>query len=103
MTQMQVDDSLVIYINYDAGGWPQSFKEFRPVLYQEGNLFCCLLGPDQKIGIFGCGETKEEAIKDWDCDFNRRIKLAESHTHNINNEVTQFLLDSLATHKKDVW
>ena len=100
MKQMSVDDSLVVHLNYDREDLPQSVKEFRPILFQEGDAFCCLLGPDPRIGVFGCGQTKEEAIKDWDADFRQRIKDRKNPSR---NEVTQYILDTMATSKSKVW
>jgi len=46
----------------------------KPVIFQEGNPFCCLLGTDPQAGVFGCGDSLKEAIADWDQHLKERIK-----------------------------
>lgn len=81
-------------------GLPPAVKEFRPLVYQEGNAYCCVLGPNPQAGVAGCGSSPQDALMDWNEDFKRRIQ-NKANVH--RNEVTQFLLDSLAISKKDVW
>ena len=69
--KMKVEQSAIIRIDYDADDLPPTAKEYKPILFREGNLICCLLGTDPRSGIFGCGATLTEAIKDWDADFKR--------------------------------
>jgi hypothetical protein len=38
----------------------------KPVVFKEGDSFCCLLGPDPQTGIFGCGPTPKQALSDWE-------------------------------------
>jgi len=68
---MIVDKNAIIRIDYDADDLPATAKEYKPVLFREGNLICCMLGSDPRSGIFGCGSTLAEAIKDWDADLKR--------------------------------
>ncbi|MBN9383170.1 MAG: hypothetical protein J0H74_20610 [Chitinophagaceae bacterium] len=70
---MKVDKNAIIRIDYDADDLPPAAKEYKPVLFREGNLICCLLGSDPRSGIFGCGATLSEAIKDWDADLKRHM------------------------------
>lgn len=48
----------------------------RPVVFKEGNGYCCLLGPDPQTGVMGCGDTPEAAIADWDARL--RVHLANA-------------------------
>jgi len=68
---MEVNKNAIIRIDYDASDLPETAKELKPVLFREGNVICCLSGSDPRSGIFGCGSTLSEAIKDWDADFKR--------------------------------
>jgi hypothetical protein len=54
-----------IQVDYSAAGVPESVRNFRPDVYKDGDRYCCLLGNDSD-GIFGCGNTLEEAMKKWD-------------------------------------
>jgi len=68
---MKVDNNAIIRIDYDADDLPATAKQYKPILFREGSLICCLLGPDPRSGIFGCGPTLSEALKDWDADLKR--------------------------------
>lgn len=76
--KMKVDQNAIIRIDYDADDLPATAKAYKPVLFREGNLICCLLGNDPRDGIFGCGSTLSEAIKDWDADFKRHKTIPHS-------------------------
>jgi hypothetical protein len=47
-------------------GVPESVRDEIPLLYKDGNAWCCLLGTDFQIGVTGCGDTALEAMLDWD-------------------------------------
>jgi hypothetical protein len=98
MKQMQVPQSMLVDINYDDQSIPDSVREFRPAVYRDGDSFCVLLGEDPQAGIFGCGETKEQAIKDWDTHFSERV-----NAHAKDDDLLQYIEDSRRTSKKDVW
>jgi hypothetical protein len=100
MKQMEVDASRVIRLDYEAESLPKAVREFRPLVFQEGDLFCCVLGPNPQIGVFGCGATQEEAIKDWNEDLKRKIRDGAGRTQ---NEVTQYILDTMSLSKNDIW
>ncbi|WP_205512819.1 hypothetical protein [Longitalea arenae] len=99
MQQMHVPEEDIITIDFDAGDIPASVREFRPMVFREADRFCCILGPDPEIGIFGSGTSIEEALRDWDNDFKRRIQNLQP----AYNEVDQYLQDTLNTTKDKVW
>jgi hypothetical protein len=71
MEQMKITpDALIDYSQFSI---PKAVKALKPVLFQEGEGFCCLLGPDPQAGIFGCGETPEAAIADWNRHLSDRM------------------------------
>lgn len=39
---------------------------FRPTLMQDGNAFIAVLGEDLAVGIVGCGDTPDRAMRDFD-------------------------------------
>lgn len=61
---MKIDKSLIVPI--DNLKVPASVAALRPTLFKDGNSYCTILGPDPSIGIFGCGNTPEAALADWD-------------------------------------
>lgn len=48
------------YSRYD----PQTQK-LQPTVYRECTAFGALTGPDRETGIYGQGDTPDEAIKAW--------------------------------------
>lgn len=98
MKQMAVDENLVVNVDYESGSLSAAMRQFKPVLYREGEQFCCLLGPGPDTGIFACGATEDEAISRWDQAFKERLQ-----SRSDGDEVATFIRDTLATSKKDVW
>jgi hypothetical protein len=45
---------------------PQSIRDHMPIIFEDANAYCCMLGDDFAIGITGCGKTPKEAMLDWD-------------------------------------
>jgi hypothetical protein len=87
---MTIDKNAKIELNYNDPDLPTPVRQFKPVLFKEGNSFCMVLGPYPQEGVFGCGNTANQAIKDWEHHFNNEI---ENPTE--GNEMTRFILDSL--------
>jgi hypothetical protein len=57
----------LISIDYDSEEWPPSVRFFKPTMYiEDEKTYCCILGPDPEVGIFGCGPTPLEAAMSWD-------------------------------------
>src|ERR1700712_3708672 len=73
MKQMQVPESMIVLVDFEDKNIPAAAREFKPVMYHDGESYCCLLGEDPQVGIFGCGSTREQALEDWDKPFNERI------------------------------
>lgn len=74
MEQMNTDGLEVVRIDYASADIPESVQQSRPVLYRQGDKYCCLLGPDQSRGILGCGKTVKEALADYDLHFQQLLK-----------------------------
>ena len=60
------------------------------MLFQDGDGYGCLWGPDFHEGIFGHGETAMEALNDWDRHLRDRIK-----TKDHEDGVAQYILNVL--------
>jgi hypothetical protein len=98
MKQMVVRKEEIVPINYESANTPATVRQFKPVVFKEGNSICCILGPDRQQGIFACGSTLTEALRNWDTVFHKRL-----NEHKEDDEVTRFVLDNLSVSKKDVW
>ncbi len=92
MEQMKVPETAIVEINYDDQSLPLYLQQFKPTVFREGNAFCVILGPDPQAGVFGCGDTVQEAIKDWDNHMSDEISNPTE-----GNETTRYILDNLNT------
>lgn len=63
MTTDSINPNTKIEIDYNK--YDQTVQKLKPTMYLVGSTFCCLSGPDRETGIFGSGNTLEEAIQDW--------------------------------------
>jgi len=59
----------VINTDYNAEDLPESVKKYHPVVYKDGDEYCCILGPNPQDGIFGSGSNVQEAVMDWDSHY----------------------------------
>ncbi|MGN6416380.1 MAG: hypothetical protein ACTHMC_02730 [Pseudobacter sp.] len=98
MQQMAVDEKSIVKIDYTSADLPFSVREFRPTVYSDREGYNCLLGPDTENGIFGTGVSIRQAVNDWDRSFSERLLQADPE-----DEVVQYIRDTRAIHKKDVW
>jgi len=98
MKQMTIPNENKIDLNFDTANLPVSIKIFQPLLFIDGNGYCCVLGPDPQEGIFGSGNTPDEALFDWDESLRKRIK-----TTNTDDKVAQYVINCLKTSIDDVW
>ena len=85
MKQLSVPDEMKVDIDYSNNEVPESVKTFQPLLFKDGNSYCCVLGPDPQQGIFGCGDTPIHALKDWD------KHLKEYEPKDENDEVALYI------------
>lgn len=95
---MQILGKDIVALDYSHCRLPEPVKEFQPTVYKDGNLYSCILGANAQKGIFGTGATVEEAIDNWVRNFEERLE----HPL-LPDEVVQYVLDSRAISKKDVW
>jgi len=98
MKQMKISEQLKVSLNYEEKELSRAVKELQPVVFQDGNEFCCLLGPDMKEGIFGCGISLQEALKDWERNLEKRINNATE-----GDEVALYAIDVLKASNKKIW
>lgn len=64
----------VVRIDYEAADIPEPVRQTRPILYRQGEDYCCLLGPDQSSGILGRGSSVQEALSDFTRHFQQRLE-----------------------------
>lgn len=99
MEQMNIPEDQRIVIDLSAPGMPKSAGELLPVVFQEEDSYCCLLGADPTVGIFGCGDTPEAAVKDWAADLKRRLDSPSLE----DDETALYARDVLKANPNDVW
>jgi hypothetical protein len=98
MKQMNVPEQMKVNVDYTHTDLPPSVRTFRPLLFRDGRLYCCILGPDLEKGIFGCGDTEHDAFLDWDKSYQLRVK-----SSNENDEMARYIKDTLKASVKKVW
>lgn len=98
MEQIRIPREMIVRFDYEAKDVPSSVRELRPVIFQDGNDFCCVLGPDMRNGIFACGLSPQEALKNWQRNLVERIK-----NHAEDDEVAIYVVDTLKASNRKVW
>jgi hypothetical protein len=58
-------DIKIIPVDYNSNEMPDAVRKYKPILLNDGHGYCCFLGERPEYGIFGCGDTAEEAIMHW--------------------------------------
>lgn len=68
-----------VEIDFSADWVPEKAKKLEPQVYKDADSYCCIFGPDPVVGIFGSGDTPEEAVMNWKKNLLERIdRLTES-------------------------
>ncbi|PUV21610.1 MULTISPECIES: hypothetical protein [Sphingobacterium] len=98
MEQMKIASEKIVPIDFDAEELPVEIRELRPVVFREETSYWCLLGPDPHRGIFGNGESVADALEDWLVNLRKRLKQSDE-----NDEVLNYIRDSLNASNRDVW
>jgi hypothetical protein len=63
-----------VEFNFEQSWVPDKARKLKPAVYKNGDQYCCIFGPDPEVGIYGCGNSPEEAIIDWERDLEKRIE-----------------------------
>ena len=74
MEQMQPTGLEVIPVDFSAETIPNSVRQTHPLVYKDGDAVCCVLGPDPQRGIFGCGDSVEAALADFNVHFQEMLE-----------------------------
>jgi len=98
MEQMNVEESLKVEVDFQKGALPKSAKELTPLVFKEGDRFCCLLGPDLERGVSGYGETPELAVVEWDANLTSRLAEAKE-----DDQVIAYVKDMYKSLNSEVW
>jgi hypothetical protein len=86
MKQMKINSDSIIDIEFDGVA-----KLLNPIVFKEGNSYCCILGADPQIGVFGCGDTPQDAVNDWDNNLKEHLSKSDS-----DDEVVAYVKETLA-------
>lgn len=52
-------------------------KALQPIVFKDGNSYCCFLGTDPQIGVFGCGDTPQDAVGEWDKNLKEHLSKSD--------------------------
>ena len=78
---MNTDPNTNQQLDIDYSAYDEEVQKLKPRVYADGEVFCCLSGPDAETGIFGTGASPDAAIKSWRENLQERfdrINRAES-------------------------
>ncbi|MDQ0638480.1 hypothetical protein QF042_002045 [Pedobacter sp. W3I1] len=81
-------------------------KKLSPSVFRDGDYVCVLYGEDPKHGVFGRGNSVEEALDDWENNLRKAvssdidIKRIVAHI-DPPDEVKNFLMKYRARARKD--
>jgi hypothetical protein len=98
MEQMIIDPAVIVDIDFTAADVDRTLKTLQPVVFREGEQFCCHLGPNMEQGILGKGDSPGAAIEAWKAALKQRVETAGE-----DDELATFVKDSLNFTKNDVW
>lgn len=99
MKQMPVEKQAIIDYNMEDKNLPSAVRQFQPTVFKDGSTFCCILGPSPQEGVFGCGDSPQAALKEWDKHLHQLL----DGQYKVAEEVKQYIDDTLRTSKKGVW
>lgn len=98
MEQMNVDEAMKVTVDFEQEDLPQDARELQPLVFKEGAYYYCILGPNPTEGILGRGDSPKSAIAAWSAQLQERIKMKDE-----DDEVANFVRDTLNTSNEDVW
>jgi hypothetical protein len=97
MEQMNVSEEQKIGFDFSRFRLPQYVNQLHPLLFKDGNTYCAVLGPDLMSGIYGCGDTPEDALIDWNDHLRERLRHPDA-----GDPVIQFVIKALDTQKTEI-
>lgn len=72
MTREEIRKNLnVIDIDINGNNIPPSVKDLQPLIFKDGDSVCVMQGESPMDGIFGCGKTPEEAMADFQRNYEK--------------------------------
>ena len=98
MKQLDVPDEIKVEVDFSDKQVPESAKIFNPLVFKDGDSYCVVLRPDPQEGVFGCGRTPVEALKDWDEHLKEKKEITDP-----NDEVAFYINETLKRTKDQVW
>ncbi|WP_285009447.1 hypothetical protein [Pedobacter faecalis] len=98
MKQMNIDESLKVTVDFEDETLPETARELQPLVWKEQDRYYCLLGPDRDSGIFGTGESLEQAISSWNEQLVQHLRTAPEE-----DEVALYVKDMFNSSPDKVW
>ncbi len=98
MEQMKVAEERIIQLNYEDEKLSLGVRELRPVVFEGGGGYFCVLGPSVERGITGSGTTIENALIEWEAALEKRIQKRDD-----DDEVALYAADVLQASNRKVW
>lgn len=96
MKTISVEESSKVDVDFQRPGMAMTAWILQPVIFKEGDTYCCALGENLDEGVFGFGSTPEQATIDWDRRLAERIKLAgpnDGFIDEVNKNLREYTFD----------
>jgi hypothetical protein len=97
MEQMKIDAEAMLPFDFTRPEISEAVRTLKPVVFLDGDAFYSLLGPDPAVGVFGCGCTPDDAVKDWEINLEQIRK-----DPCANKEVLTHVNETLSASKRNV-
>lgn len=97
MKQMTVNNEKKIDFDFSRFRLPTYVTLFKPLLFQEGNNYIAVLGPDLESGITGYGDSPEDALINWNDNLRSQIYNAD-----LQNEIIDDIRNKIAAKGKTI-
>jgi hypothetical protein len=77
MKEITVSEEKKVKVDFELSDFPRTVKVIKPLVFKDGNVFCCAIGQDPHAGVFGYGNTAKKAIDDWNVKLMDRLAIAQ--------------------------
>ena len=74
MSTKSINPTLILALMADFPDIINHIRKAKPVIYNDGDAYCCVSGPNAVEGIFGCGDSPADALKDWEKSYQKVLK-----------------------------
>lgn len=72
--QLNIDPDFIVHRKYMGAA-----KYLNPILFWDGEKYCCLLGPNGDVGLLISADTPIRALRQWNISLVMRLQVANEN------------------------